>query len=271
MDRRTRPRLAGVLPQDPELWARRASSFGASARAYADHRPDYAADAVAWCLAGAERPVTEVLDLAAGTGALTGGLLAAGVAVTAVEPDPEMLAELHRRLPGVPVAAGRAEAIPLADGSVDAVLVATAFHWFDADRALAEIVRVLRPGGVLGILYNLVDISVPWVREVDRLGRSSVSIPPDQEPQAPPAYAGFGPVELEQFPHRHRRTADSLTATIGTHSHTLVIPHEERAELLARVHAFLETNPETSTGEFDHPLVTLAARAVVTAPAPTPG
>jgi SAM-dependent methyltransferase len=252
-----------VLPQEPELWARRASSFGATARAYADHRPDYAADAIAWCLAGALRRVTAVLDLAAGTGALTRGLLAAGVAVTAVEPDPDMVAELRRRLPGVPAATGRAEAIPLADSSVDAVLVATAFHWFDQDRALTEIARVLRPGGVLGVLYNLVDTSVPWIEELDRIGRSSVSIPPGEEPEAPPSYAGFGPVELERFPHRHRRTAESLTATIGTHSHTLVISAEERAELLARVRAFLDANPETSDGEFDHPMTTLAARAVL--------
>jgi SAM-dependent methyltransferase len=258
-----------VPDQDPELWARRASSFGATARAYADHRPDYAADAIAWCLAGAERPVTDVLDLAAGTGALTGGLLAAGVAVTAVEPDPGMLSELRRRLPGVPAATGRAEAIPLADASVDAVLVATAFHWFDQDRALAEIARVLRPGGVLGLLYNLVDTGVPWVAELDRLARSSVSIPPGEEPEAPASYAGFGPVELERFQHRHRRTAESLTATIGTHSHTLVISPEERAELLARVRAFLDVNPETSSGEFDHPMVTWAARAVARSPSAT--
>jgi SAM-dependent methyltransferase len=252
-----------VPDQDPELWARRASSFGATARAYADHRPDYAADAIAWCLAGAERPVSDVLDLAAGTGAMTGGLRAAGVDVTAVEPDPGMLAELRRRLPGVPAATGRAEAIPLADASVDAVLVATAFHWFDRDRALAEIARVLRPGGVLGIVYNLVDTSVGWVEELDRLARSSVSIPPDEEPEAPLSYAGFGVVELERFPHRHRRTAQSLTATIGTHSHTLVISAQERADLLARVRAFLDDNPETSGGEFDHPMTTWAARAVV--------
>ena len=151
-----------------------------------------------------------------------------------------MLSELRRRLPGVPAATGRAEAIPLADASVDAVLVATAFHWFDQDRALAEIARVLRPGGVLGLLYNLVDTGVPWVAELDRLARSSVSIPPGEEPEAPASYAGFGPVELERFQHRHRRTAESLTATIGTHSHTLVISPEERAELLARVRAFLD-------------------------------
>ncbi len=163
--------------QDPDLWARRASSFGAAARAYAEHRPDYAAEAIAWCLAGAEGEVGRVLDLAAGTGALTGGLVAAGVAVTAVEPDPGMLAELHRRLPGVPAVIGTAEAIPLGDGSVDAVLVGTAFHWFDEARALPEIARVLRPGGVLALLYNNLDESVPWAVEADDLARTSVSVP----------------------------------------------------------------------------------------------
>jgi SAM-dependent methyltransferase len=174
-----------------------------------------------------------------------------------------MLSELRRRHRDVPALAGRAEAVPLGDDSVDAVLVATAFHWFDRDRALAEIARVLRPGGVLGLLYDLVDTSVPWAAELDRLGRSSVSLPPPDEPSLPPAFTGFGPVDSEQFPHRHRRTAESMTATIGTHSHTLVITPEERAEVLARVRAFLDATPETSDGEFDHPLVTYAVRAVV--------
>jgi SAM-dependent methyltransferase len=250
---------------DP-LWAERSASFGSVARAYADHRPDYAPEAIAWCLAGARRPVAEVLDLAAGTGALTGGLLAAGVAVTAVEPDPEMLFELRRQHPGVPAALGRAETIPLADGSVDAVLVGTAYHWFDADRALPEIARVLRPGGVLALLYSTTDESVPWVAELGRLSRSSVSTPPD-EAKWEPTFPGFGPTEVAAFPHRQRRTAQSLTATVGTHSHTVVVSPEERAEVLGRVLSFLESNPATSDGEFDVPLLTRAARAVVAGPA----
>jgi SAM-dependent methyltransferase len=251
-----------VAEQDPAVWARRSSSFGAAARAYAEHRPDYAAEAVAWCLAGAERPVVDVLDLGAGTGVLTTGLVASGLSVTAVEPDPEMIAELRRRLPEVRAAAGRAEAVPLPDDSVDAVLVGTAFHWFDTERALPEIARVLRPGGVLGLLYNLIDDSVPWVAELDEVSRSSVSIPPGEADEVP-SYAGFGPVEQARFAHRHRRTAESMTATIGTHSHTLVVSAEERADLLSRVRAFLDSQPETSAGAFDHPLVTLAGRCLV--------
>jgi SAM-dependent methyltransferase len=251
-----------VADQDPAVWARRSSSFGAAARAYAEHRPDYAAEAVAWCLAGAERPVVDVLDLGAGTGVLTTGLVASGLSVTAVEPDPEMIAELRRRLPEVRAAAGRAEAVPLPDDSVDAVFVGTAFHWFDTERALPEIARVLRPGGVLGLLYNLIDDSVPWVAELDEVSRSSVSIPPGEADEVP-SYAGFGPVEQARFAHRHRRTAESMTATIGTHSHTLVVSAEERADLLSRVRAFLDSQPETSAGTFDHPLVTLAGRCLV--------
>jgi SAM-dependent methyltransferase len=244
------------------LWARRSSSFGAAAREYAEHRPDYAADAIAWCLAGAERPVLEVLDLGAGTGALTAGLVAAGLSVTAVEPDREMLAELRRQVPGVPAFVGRAEAVPLPDDSVDAVLVGTAFHWFDTDRALPEIARVLRPGGVLAQLYDLVDDSVPWVAELGELSRTSVSTPPDSKEWLP-SYAGFGPVEQARFAHRQARTAESLTATIGTHSHTLVVSAEERAEVLGRVRAFLDSRPETSHGTFDYPLITVAGRCRV--------
>src|SRR5260370_39362276 len=116
---------------------------------------------------GIGRPL-DVLDLGAGTGKLTAQLAAlstdAGqVHVVAVEPDPQLLAELRAQLPGVTAMAGRAESIPLLDGSVDAVLAGQAAHWFDFDRALPEITRVLRPGGVLGGLWNADDARVAWV------------------------------------------------------------------------------------------------------------
>ena len=248
--------------QDPELWARRSSSFGGAARSYAEHRPGYAAEAIAWSLAEADPPVHDVLDLAAGTGALASGLVSGGWSVAAVEPDLEMLAELRHRLPGVSAVAGTAEAIPLADDSVDAVLVGTAFHWFDTGRALPEIARVLRPGGVFAVLYNLVDDSVPWVAELDTLSRSSVSLPPETDEWAP-SFAGFEHVEQARFAHPHRRTAESLTAMIGTHSHTLVISADERAEVLGRIRRYLDSRPETSAGEFDYPLVTVVGRCRV--------
>jgi SAM-dependent methyltransferase len=249
-------------PQDPELWARRSRSFGAAAREYAEHRPDYAPDAIAWALPGR----THVLDLAAGTGALTKDLVAAGHTVTAVEPDPGMRAELEARVPDARVLPGTAEAIPLEDASVDAVTVATAFHFFDEQLAIPEIARVLRPGGVLVLFYDLDDTDrAPWLAELDEVKTSSASHR-SADDEGWPVHPLLEPWEERRFPHAHRRTADSLTATIGTQSHTLVVTAEERAETLARVRAFLRSQPETAEGEFDVPLWTLAARARVRAP-----
>ncbi len=132
---------------DHDARLRHASSFGAAAAGYAEHRPDYSPAAVRWALAAASGP--RVLDLGAGTGKLTGTLAALGADVIAVEPDPAMLAELHRTLPAVRAVTGSAEAIPLPDASVDAVLAGNALHWFDMAVAGSEIARVLAPGGIL--------------------------------------------------------------------------------------------------------------------------
>jgi SAM-dependent methyltransferase len=249
--------------QSDELWRRRASSFGSSAAAYADHRPDYAVAAVEWVLEGARRDVADVLDLGAGTGALTGTLLDLGRRVLAVDPDPEMLAELRRRHPRAGALVAPAELIPVADDSVDAVVVATALHWFDLDRAGAEIGRVLRPGGVLGVFYNHTDETVDWVAELGRVSRTSASSEPtrDDDEARSPSVPGFSAWEERRFPHAHRRTAASLTATIGTHSHTRVVSPDEREQVLRGIRTFLDGQPETSAGEFDLPLTTVAARA----------
>jgi SAM-dependent methyltransferase len=255
------------LPQDPELWSRRSASFGAAAREYAEHRPDYSPSAVAWALAAGH----EVLDLGAGTGPLTSGLVALGADVVAVEPDPLMLAELHARVPGAHAVAGAAEAIPLPDGSVDLVAVGTAYHWFDEDRALPEIHRVLRPGGRLALFYNWDDTERgPWLAGLDEVKRTSAShrapdAHEDVESQLP-RHPWLGRWELRRFAHAQRRTADSMVATVGTESHTLVVPPDERAETLARVRAYLAAQPETAEGEFDRPLLTLVARTTVQPP-----
>ena len=127
---------------------RHGSSFGAAATAYAEHRPDYAEAAVRWALEPVwdRRPV-RVIDIGAGTGKLTATLVRLGADVTAVEPDPQMLAELRRAMPEVRSVPGSAEEMPLPDASVDAVLAGQAMHWFDMDRAMPEIARVLGPAG----------------------------------------------------------------------------------------------------------------------------
>lgn len=250
---------------DAELRARRASSFGAAARSYAEHRPHYPDAAVAWALEPVRaRRIVRVLDLGAGTGRVTEALQRAGVDVIAVEPDPAMRAAMLERVFGVAVLAGTAEDIPLPDGRVDAVVAGQAFHWFDHERAHPEIARVLKPGGVLAAMWNTDDLRVPWVAEyAERAGFGR---------QAPPAGSGHGialrdhpafeALQWASFDHAHRRTVDSLVETVATYSAVLVLPQDERAARLKLVRDYLETRPETAHGEFDLPLVTKVARAV---------
>jgi len=139
------------------------TGFAAAATTYAHARPGYPVDAIAHLVNRlALRPGARLLELGAGTGKLT-TLLAPRAHITAVEPVAEMRAILRERLPAIEVLDGRAEAIPALDSAFDAVVVAQAFHWFDGGAALAEIGRVLRPGGRLGLIWNRRDISVPWM------------------------------------------------------------------------------------------------------------
>jgi SAM-dependent methyltransferase len=241
------------------------SSFGAAAAAYAEHRPDYAQAAVRWALEPAPGP--RVLDLGAGTGKLTATLVGLGADVIAVEPDPAMLSELRRALPAVPALPGSAEAIPLPDASVDAVLAGNALHWFDMVAAGPEIARVLGPGGILAGLWNVVDNRVDWVAGLERVSGSAAIGPRDtlsswraatadaHLPKHGPV-AQFGSPEQAEFPHRQRRTADALVATFATRAGLLVMPEQEREATLGRIRALLASRPETARGEFSLPMLT---------------
>ena len=251
---------------------RHGSSFGAAAGAYAEHRPDYAEAAVRWALEPlrAREPI-RVLDLGAGTGKLTATLVGLGAEVTAVEPDPAMLAQLRRSLGSVTALGGSAEDIPLPDASVDAVLAGQAMHWFDLDRALPEISRVLTEGGVLAGLWNVDDDRIGWVADLAEMSKQKSSatltrwrdgMGRSRHERLLQAGSGrFEPAEVREFEHGQRRTARSLAATIATHSHLLVMESAERASLLAQVSDFLQAQPETSAGEFVLPMVTVVLRA----------
>ncbi|MEV4413355.1 class I SAM-dependent methyltransferase [Catellatospora sp. NPDC049609] len=255
------------MDQDERL--RHSSSFGAAATAYAAHRPDYAHAAARWALEPAPGP--RVLDLGAGTGKLTATLVAVGADVTAVEPDPAMLTELRRAQPEVRALAGSAEAIPLPDGSVDAVLAGNAMHWFDMAVAGPEIARVLSPGGILAGLWNVLDDSVDWVAGLARVSGSAAVGPRDTpaswraetaDMHLPKtgAPARFGSPEQAWFPHGQRRTADSLVATLATRAGMLVMAEREREAALGRIRAFLAGRPETAEGEFTLPMLTCVLR-----------
>ncbi|MFI5776252.1 class I SAM-dependent methyltransferase [Nocardia sp. NPDC051570] len=250
---------------DDPVRQRHSSSFGAAAPAYAEHRPDYAAAAVRWALESA--PGLRVLDLGAGTGKLTGTLIALGANVIAVEPDPAMLTELRRVLPAARALPGSAEKIPLPDASVDAVLADNALHWFDMAVAGPEIARVLAPGGILAGLWNVMDNRVEWVAGLERVSGSAAIGPRDTATGWRAATAGlhrpgtgliarFGSPEQAEFPHGQRRTADSLVATLATRAGVLVMPEPERQATLGRIHAFLASRPETTHGEFTLPMLT---------------
>ena len=242
-----------------------ASSFGAAATAYAEHRPDYAQAAVRWALEPAPGP--RVLDMGAGTGKLTATLLALGADVIAVEPDPAMLTELRRALPDVRALPGSAEAVPLPDASVDAVLAGHAMHWFDMDVAGPELARVLVPGGMLAGLWNVMDDRADWVAGLDRVSGSAAIGPRDllsswraetaavHLPSIGVA-ARFGSEEQAEFQHGQRRTADSLVATLATKAGMLVMSEQERETALGRIRAFLASRPETAHGEFTLPMLT---------------
>jgi SAM-dependent methyltransferase len=269
-----------AAPPRGDEHSRRAASFGAAASAYATHRPDYPAAAIRWALEPVTRPPghqLRILDLGAGTGKLTAQL--AGLTldsgrpgVIAVEPDPHMLAELRRRQLGVTAAAGRAEAIPLPDQSVDAVLAGQAAHWFDLDRAMPEIARVLTAGGVFAGLWNTDDDRVGWVAGLHRVaGRKQVvafsSFSEKDEDGISAWLRGpggqlFCPAELSGFEHGHVRTADSLIETMRTHSMFLIMEPEEREAVLSMVRDYLAATPQTASGEFTFPIWTLAQRTV---------
>ena len=250
---------------EAELRARRASSFGAAARAYAEHRPHYPDAAVDWALEPVRsRRIVRVLDLGAGTGRVTEALQRAEVDVIAVEPDAAMRAAMLERVFGVAVLAGTAEDIPLPDERVDAVVVGQAFHWFDHERAQPEIARVLKPGGVLAAMWNTDDLRVPWVVEyAERAGFRPGSPGPGSGSGAMLAdHPAFESLQWASFDHSHRRTVDSLVETAATYSACLVLPDDQRAARLRSIREYLQSRPETADGEFELPLVTKVARAI---------
>jgi SAM-dependent methyltransferase len=228
---------------------------------YAEHRPGYPAAAVDWALERAPGP--DVLDLGAGTGKLTTALLERrGLRVVAVEPDPDMLAQLRQRHPHVDAREGAAEAIPLPDASVDAVVAGQAVHWFDLDVALPEIARVLRPGGVFAGLWNGDDVGVEWVAGYQAAAGYRRRVPDVGGERNLPLPAAFGPLEQASFPYPVTTTVDGLIATLSTHSWALISEPAERDAAMARVRGYLATRPEASAGSFELPLVTEVVRAL---------
>jgi SAM-dependent methyltransferase len=230
-----------------------ATSFGRVAGSYDRVRPGPAPAAVDWLV---PTGCGVAVDLAAGTGLFTRALQQRAVEVVAVEPDGRMREVLASHSPNVQVLAGQAEAMPLPDGYADAVFVSTAWHWFDPERAVHEIARVLKDGGRLGVLWTGRDRQQPWVAELDlirdasadeshtvatvqeRLARRhQVTLPPDAE---------FGPAQTASFGFTRTMTVDDTLDWLATSSEFIRAGDATRAAALGRLRTALTARPQAN-------------------------
>jgi SAM-dependent methyltransferase len=218
------------------------AGFGAGAEVYERARPSYPMEAVAWMAARTGLgPGMTIVDVGAGTGKLTRLLPPIGARVIAVEPLPEMRAQLLEVVDGVEAIDGTAEELPLPDSSAEVISAAQAFHWFDFDRALPELHRVLRPGGHLALFWNMRDLEDPVQAGVEALLRplraeamaqheGEWRVPLEESPY-------FGPAEVGRFSFAQSFTADDLCDRVASTSFVAAMPAAEREELLGRVRA----------------------------------
>jgi SAM-dependent methyltransferase len=237
--------------QDRSLW------FGSVAAAYERGRPSYPPEAIDWLLPAGAR---DVLDLGAGTGKLTTRLVERGLDVVAVDPIPEMLDVLRTSLPDTPALLGTAEEIPLPDNSVDAVLVAQAWHWFDPARAIPEVLRVLRPGGRLGLVWNTRDERLGWVRELGRIIGSDAD-PVSERVKLPPP---FTDLERHRVEWTNYLTPQALIDLVASRSYCITSPADVRTKTLDRVRELLATHPALANNNgLALPYITVCVRATL--------
>jgi len=254
---------AGRLPEGVHPVA--AAGFAAAADVYERARPTYPPDAVAWL---ADRlglaPGRTVVDVGAGTGKLTRLLVPFGPRVIAVEPVPQMLTKLREVVPGTEAMAGTAEALPLADASVDAITVAQAMHWFDHSQALPELRRVLRPSGSLGLIWNSRDLSDPLQKQLEALLAPAREMVPAQielgwrEPlRSSPL---FGPIEERRFRNEQLSTAQDLRDRVTSTSFVAAMAPADRETLLDQVQALVAEMPEPFGFQYETEVYVTQAR-----------
>ena len=231
-----------------------AKGFAKEALAYARGRPEYPVALDQWLRDALQLDEERtVVDLGAGTGKFTRRLLATGANIIAVDPVSEMLAQLTRILPDVAARSGTAENIPVNDGAVDAVVCAQSFHWFASKTALAEIRRVLKPGGHLGLIWNVRNESVDWCAAM-------TAIMAPYEGDAPryrsgawrkvfPA-EGFGPLQEERFRNGHTGHPEQvIVERILSTSFIAALPRPQQLIVAARLRDLIAMTPALNRRE----------------------
>jgi SAM-dependent methyltransferase len=246
------------------------AGYKTSAETYVRGRPDYPPAVADW-LAGTLglNADKSVVDLGAGTGKFTGRLLATGAQVIAVEPVAQMLEKLSQAYPEVLAVNGTATDLPLPDACVDVVVCAQAFHWFANARALTEIARVLKPGGKLGLVWNLRDTKVSWVPKLDAIVNAL-------EGDTPRYYTGawrrafphpaFGPLQVQHFNHGHTGSPeDVIFNRVRSTSFIAALPQAQRANVDEQIRALIASEPQLRGREVVTVPYETAAYAVVKA------
>ena len=241
-----------------------AQGYMANSLAYAKGRPDYPPDLAEWLRSDlALSPGKQALDLGSGTGKFLPTLLATGASVIAVEPVDAMRTQLMEANPGVEAKAGSAEQIPLGDGSMDAVICAQCFHWFANHQALAEIHRVLKPGGFLGLIWNVRDERVAWVAALtDIFEPYSGDAPRYYKREWRKLFPadGFTPLVEQHFPHHHIGAPERVIVDrCLSISFIAALPQAKQNEVAAQLRDLIASTPELAgKAEVTFPYVTAA-------------
>ncbi|MEJ0084899.1 MAG: class I SAM-dependent methyltransferase [Pseudomonadota bacterium] len=232
-----------------ELHRAAAKGFAQGAETYARGRPDFPPAALEWLTADLHLgPGKVAVELGAGTGKFTQLLSRTGADVTAVEPVAEMLDLLAAAQPAVRVLRASAQSLPLATASVDAVICAQSFHWFATPEALTEIRRVLKPGGMLGLIWNVRDRSVAWVEAlthiVDRHEGDAPRYDDGEWRRMFPA-AGFGPLTEKTIAHQHTGNPEHVIVDrVASVSFIAALAPSVRNTVLEEVRALIASTPE---------------------------
>ncbi|WP_427018553.1 class I SAM-dependent methyltransferase [Pseudarthrobacter sp. P1] len=241
-----------------------ATAFQDGGEHYDRVRPGYPAESVEWLFdgtaAGSRAGVADVVDLGAGTGKFTGLLLGPGRNVTALDPSADMLAQLERRFPTVHTIIGVAEDTGLPDRSQDAATVAQAWHWCDPVAASTEIARILRPGGILGLVWNQLDVSVPWVHRLSRIMHAGDVHKPGFRPAVGPEFTAL---ESHVSAWAQPLTGEDIKELVKSRSYWLRANEATRAKVTANLDWYLYEHLGHTPGEvLQLPYLTHTWRAV---------